>query len=542
MAKITNNKIIWGADDWLGGTDQYSATATTYYSTKVNNSSLMYAYNIDPYRSLGYITVGRDNVSVPTPTAIESYIRSSDTLSFTATAVGTYEIGITANPTAVANKCKLIQFNATDTITLGDYPYTNSGHAGHTEPLGYDVAVYYANVAGTNRRCLFYSWSDTTDWDIGRVIARVDSDDQAMDDDFMSTVAASPLAGAYLTGGASTEHPMIVGTDDVLYVGSGRYLHGYDGSVGNDGTFYPAILTLPSGYTMTSMLKYGEYLLLFAHNSASSYDFTKQAESTVFFWDYLSLDPSYIVDLQDNMCSQSFLYEGKPCVFTAGNYRDTVNTAYTTRIKTFDTQTSITLVDVPGQLPCRGGVSVTDKQIIWNTQGVVYTLGNNLGMPIVVNKLSDLAASNNGLCTTRTGVLMVSSGATTVGGLDIISATKYQADGRLVTKTIEPLFTNDKKGRVKSVTVRYGDIESTPGRKVDIRLRYNRGASVVTLATNDYPATATELVKNFEHDTSGNPLPNFTDLALDILWKSGTDNTDAPLISSVEVEYETINI
>ena len=137
---------------------------------------------------------------------------------------------------------------------------------------------------------------------------------------------------------------------------------------------------------------------------------------------------------------------------------------------------------------------------------------------------------------------MVSSGATTVGGLETISATKFQADGELVTKTVEPTFTNEKKGRIKSVTVRYGRVEATPGRKVDIKLRYNRGASVVTLATDDYPASTTELVKRFEHDTSGAELPAFTDLALDLVWKTGTNNSDAPIISSVEVAYENINI
>ena len=87
------------------------------------------------------------------------------------------------------------------------------------------------------------------------------------DDDMMSTSAASPLAGSDLTDGQNAEHPMIVGDDDVLYIGSGRYLHGYDGQVGNAGTFYSKVLTLPLGYIITSMQTYNNYLVIFAHNN-----------------------------------------------------------------------------------------------------------------------------------------------------------------------------------------------------------------------------------------------------------------------------------
>ena len=46
------------------------------------------------------------------------------------------------------------------------------------------------------------------------------------DDDFMSTIAVNKMAGMDLIDGQNVEHPMIVGDDDVLYIGSGRYLHG----------------------------------------------------------------------------------------------------------------------------------------------------------------------------------------------------------------------------------------------------------------------------------------------------------------------------
>ena len=86
----------------------------------------------------------------------------------------------------------------------------------------------------------------------------------------MSTAAASPLAGTDLTDGQGKEHPMCVGDDDLLYIGSGRYLHGYDGQVGTEGTFYAKVLTLPVNYVITSMVNYNGFLVIFAHNGAAT--------------------------------------------------------------------------------------------------------------------------------------------------------------------------------------------------------------------------------------------------------------------------------
>ena len=244
----------------------------------------MYGENIDPYRVPGYITVGRDAITVDNSSSILNYIRKSVSVDFTVGTVGTYEIGLTGNPLAVVNGMKFIQFNSINTVNAGsDYPLICNGHEAHTYPVGGDIVTYYANVAGTYSRCIFASYYDTTDWDVCRIISTGDPEDQTLDPDFMSTVPATPLAGSDLTDGKSTEHPMIIGDFySYLYIGSGRYVHAYAGTVGNDGTFYSKVLTLPIGYTITSFTKYGNYLLVFAHNNPSSYDYTKSASSKCF--------------------------------------------------------------------------------------------------------------------------------------------------------------------------------------------------------------------------------------------------------------------
>jgi hypothetical protein len=45
----------------------------------------------------------------------------------------------------------------------------------------------------------------------------------------------------------------------------------------------------------------------------------------------------------------------------------------------------------------------------------------------------------------------------------------------------------------------------------------------------------------YEHDSSGNPLPDFESLSLKCEWAAGAVHTSAPWISSIEVEFETIN-
>jgi hypothetical protein len=536
MAQVTNDKIIWGAEDWYGGFDDIDTSSPTLYSLKANKNTLIYARNCDPYRNPGYASVGRDTVSVTLDPVddggISGVLRNSVSWNFTTDSpTGIYEIGITASG-------RLIMFNSTTTVdaTSSSFYHTISPHAGHTSVVGRDIIKYNAKVGGTSKNAFLYSWTDNTDWDIG-IRYGTSADSMDVDDDMMSTKAESPLAGTDLTDGQNVEHPMVVGDDDVLYIGSGRYLHGYDGQVGNDGTFYSKVLTLPLGYIITSMQKYGTYLVIFAHNN----DTTSVGYSTAkaFFWDYLSLDPTKIVDLKDNVCSESFIYGSSLGVFTSGRIRDNLYTGLS-KCQLFNGNYFEPIAYFSEDIPIKGGVEVAGDQIMWNSVGRIYCYGNNLGLPKTLNWLTSGTTTSSGMLNSHTRTYLASSGTLNVGGL--YKLTGYKASGELITKTVEPAFPEGKKGRIKYVQVKYGKVEATPGRKVDIKLRYNRGASTITLATDDYPASESELIKKYEHDTSGAELPSFTDVSLDLVWKTGTDNTDAPLIAEVEVFYELINI
>ncbi len=95
---------------------------------------------------------------------------------------------------------------------------------------------------------------DNTDWDVGCYESFT-----TFDDDFMSTDPTTPLGttAADLTGGLLLPHPLEIGADDVLYMGSGRYLHGYDGGgSGSNGNFLSQLLTLPAGFIITFTEKF----------------------------------------------------------------------------------------------------------------------------------------------------------------------------------------------------------------------------------------------------------------------------------------------
>jgi hypothetical protein len=98
-------------------------------------------------------------------------------------------------------------------------------------------------------------------------------------DNFMTANPATPLT----PGGAGNPHPMIVGDDDLLYIGDGPRLHAFDGQYASDddGKFYASVLTIPSTYAIKAFEKYNGFLLIFADENPTGVSYTSRAK--VFF-------------------------------------------------------------------------------------------------------------------------------------------------------------------------------------------------------------------------------------------------------------------
>lgn len=122
---------------------------------------------------------------------------------------------------------------------------------------------------------------------------------------------------------------LCVGIDDVLYVGSGRYV----GSLTESGTFDPEnggswtwnnqALDLPEGYEIDAMFNFNEYLMVVAGNP-------KTRDQQMFPWDRVSSSYNYPTPLNNGVSAQvvpsenlAYFFDGTRGIFKVTN-RSTV--------------------------------------------------------------------------------------------------------------------------------------------------------------------------------------------------------------------------
>ena len=524
MAKITENKIIWDSSDWIQGLNEQYGIST---ANKPMGNSLNNVQAFDPYRVIGYAMPGYLPASLTNNSVVDAVIKKA--VSFEATGK---EYGITATK-------KLVEFTSTAITNAGIWPHTVQYDSADVTSLQ-DVVIYNSKVssAGGNDQAtprVFYSWNSTTksSWGVGMWAKLADVD---FYDDFMKERPATPLT----TASALKPHPMIVGDDDLLYIGDGNKLHAFDGSFAGDvdGKFYDSVLTLPGTSYIKSFEKYNSFLLIFTDENLSGTSLASKAK--VYFWDYLSLDPTYIKDLNDNLVTEAFIYNGKVGCFTSGRRYD-IGNSNTGKIQFLEGNEFAPSIFFNDSLPVRGGVSVASNQLRWNSSGKMYTYGNNMRLPATMNIVAKGSGTTSGMLSDGSGTLLMSSGTTTAGGLQSFSA-NYDYSAYFQTTSVQPNFSTRQKGRIKRVKLIFGNINGATADKLTVKLYYDRGGSNVTIASNIQEITTDTLIMQYEHDSSGNPLPDFESVSLKCEWGEGTVHTSAPWIQSAEVEFETINI
>lgn len=521
MPRVTVNKIIWDETDWINGLHpQYKTSLTDTPLTKMSNK-LIAQSSFDPYRHLGYLSPGFDPTDATNVAEIDDLILNG--------VVG-YESS-TGYAYLITQGTDLHQMTLS-TSTISDsspWPHTISGSGAET---GSDVITY--RIGTTNY--LFYSWNDSgAAWDVGRYSL----DGSTFDDDFLSTTPA----GSITFSGNDKPHPMVVGADDILYVGDGNKLHALDGGTGANGTAHDSVLTLPEGYRITSFARLPEYLVVFAYLEPKSGSTTSTFDRSVaqaFFWNYLDLDPTYVYELDDNAVTAAFEFKGTVGCFTQGRLVRTDGENRFSRMKLFNGNTFDSVQEFIGNAPVHGGVNVVGDVIQWNSDGILHQYGSPYeGMPIVLNKIGAGGGSNSGLCKTfsSTGTFM-SSGTETSGGLQRFF-NNFASSTTFATTAAEPVFSDGKVGKVKSVTVFFAKT-SSGGRTLTLTLQDTiTGTEQVVNAVQTIDAD--NMVKRVTYDTSGNQLLRFDALRLIGQYFAGGGDSDAPILRRVEVEYETIN-
>ena len=527
MPKISQNKsgegiIVYDHSDWLSGITHQSDTEEIFLGPSLRDSVRM-----NPYRFLGVLSPGQLFVSVTNTANVTTPLKSHATDSSND---DIYAI----NDSGEVHKINSTTGNIVDDAT---WEHDITVHGGHSGLNGHEVILYNAKQGGTSELALFYSWRDTTDGDVGRY----DIGGNTFNDDFMSTV---PTGAAALDETGSVDCPMVVGDDDVLYIGDGPNLHAYDGQEGANGTFTKNVLQLPSEFTIISFAKLNNRSLAIFATAGNTGNSFLTSESRCFFWNYLDQDPYNFVDLEDNLVRGAFNWKGTIGCFT-GKRRSVFGQSKNTKIKLYSNNENrfITIDTFGFDLPLSGGIVVFPEQILWNSDGQVMSYGSVYkGLDPAIHFLSKGAGALTGIILPlTTNSTLLSSGNTSSGGLQKNSG-DYVAGCAVDTVWVYPDFGRKKIGKVDDVTVEFFSSSSSAGQGLTFELFINDDANSKTIFVDKQEITATskDLIQNFSEDTSGNPFPNFQNLGLRFAYTAAGDNTDAPKIKRVIVKYHTV--
>lgn len=528
MAKITASQIIFDSSDFLAGFAKSAAIKAVF-----NNSNQLVS-NLDPFRDYGILQPGRKPASATNNSDLGGVI--------TAGAIKNATLSY-----AVDSSGKFHEYNfATNTITTGSFPYTISG----TNPVGQDVMIYKHNSSGTPVFSVFYSYYNNDNWDVGAYVNYTGTPDH----DFMSSIPTTPLDISSGDGDDATQrtlpHTMEVGADDILYIGSGRYLHAYDGATGTNGTFSAKVLSLPQGFVIKGLQKYKDKLLIAGVYSSisGSPDISTTAsggEALVYVWDYVSLDINEVIPLDDPIVYSIFMWRGVPHVITGGE-SEGFGTLNGTKVKMINGDIAVKVAELSGSVAVRG-VDGSSRVLFLNADGKIYSIGDNVQDGYQVNQPMSCAQTGTGgwLKNIITYGVIASGSTGSSHSMSAFPISNFSASARFVSSYYAVPLGDRTRCKVKSVVVEYFNTVTDAKAEMTIQLVYdmNAGSSNSTVIQNLNTISA-PAQKVYYVDTSGNPFQQFGSIGIDITWSedSGNANATAPAISRIIINYEQINI
>jgi hypothetical protein len=403
---------------------------------------------------------------------------------------------------------------------------------------------------GTVRRSMFISWNDNTDWDISRYSFSTSS--TVWEDNFLTGagVVSPNISLQGKTAGKGMPHPMIVGADDLLYIGSGNQVHAIDGSVPGNGKFIENILTIPSGYIIQGFSLGENHLVIFASYANFSATEVKPShlnKCKVFFWNYLDLDPDRVIDLDDNKVCAVFQYGATFGCVTTGMYNAGNSQSKPHKIQLWNGSSFEMLANFDGEEPINGGVQVINKAILVNVGSRIYQWGcefPTLPSSELFQPYNSGGGNASGLLKRiAQDIILCSSGTGANGGLIYQQDAKYSS-GRILLPFVRLETPFRMRAQVKAVKVNFHQVITSSAARPIIRLiTENTAINTTVIGTSDNITTATEDTMSVirEKDVNGNPLPPFNSLAPYIEW----DMTNANLleclgVESISVEFEYI--
>lgn len=516
--------ITWDSGDFRAGlAPQGGASSFIKYTGEAGFAT---GTRVDPFIKYGTLSPGRGSSETAT---------NNSSLSSVLVAM---EMTDNSNGLAVDAGGKIHNLTTSSSTVVvsvtSPFPHTITG----TSPVGQDGLLYRHNFSSNSVVSFFYSYYNNANWDVG---ARVNLSGTP-DDDFMTTVPNTTMG----TGDSqdalqdTAPHPLEIGADGILYIGSGRYVHGYDGNTGTNGTFYSKVLTLPQGTQIIAMKKFKDIFFI-ACNYYSSQTLSGTGQALLYTWDYTSLDIIDVVDLEDFTVSALFTWKGTPTVVTSGP----VERNGTNKIKVITGNTVTKVADYyEGSQPTNRGVVVANDLIYINSGGYVTTVGDRFIKSNAVNNIALINGSNvgssgfllfNQLRTCLLGSTAASNGASpSVHNLD-----NGYSNAEVKYPFVFPPFPEGKRGNIKNVEIEYYSTNDGSG-SFTLQIDIDNGSATYTIVSAESSVTL-PLVKRKTRVTSGDivgaSFGSFTSLRPSFSWVAGTSS---PLVSRLSIEYDLL--
>jgi hypothetical protein len=523
MPEITKNKIIYDERDWLAGLHpQYGYKTIPQKLGRYSRQE----YNFNPFGDLGYAKngfLGVDFLNNDRVTSVVSkIIEGSDS----------YYYGIDA-------KNKMYRFSnvggsSSDVDSTMAFPYGLGANS-----ITSDIIEHFA---GNNKiRTIFATYNTGV---FGTGIA-YDMDDGTSDIDYLTTRPS----GAFTFGNAYP-HPLCVGYDDTLYIGDGNRMHRYDyaDTASADGKIFQNVLTLPDNYVIKAIIKLQpRSLVILAQKGINGVGEVAKA----FFWDYLSLDPYQIKEINNSDIVTAFEYRGTiGCLSFSGpneiNVKIFNGSEFEILFKLRNLESSST-----GE-PLIGSVDVNENEIYVHLtdqlKGYIYKYGNNLG---ISNKLNVVGRSVAGVSGYKAGFVkyipQYNSLCFSTGKDDGTSATiqyqdtsKYATDGYWYSDLTD---IGDERIRITGITVYFAD-EFTGGRTISMSLTDRYTSYAIKGLTNLATVTSTNRIYRVKpfNNTGDTLIPPLDGVGIKLDWGAGAGSSVTPIINKIILDYEPVKI
>lgn len=339
---------------------------------------------------------------------------------------------------------KLYKLSSTTLTSDGTWPHTID-KAAQTAEDGEDVALYQGN--------LYYSYNHSnTLGDVGKYDLSA-----TFDDDWGSTV---PSGAATLTGGVP--HPMIVGGNDTMYIGNGRYVTSYNGT-----TFIQQALDLPTGAVIQSVRWMSDRLWIAANRT--SITGSNKNTASIFVWDGTTDSWEAEIKLMGTVggmhVKNGILFVFYQDITSTGGYK----LAYVGGSNVVD------LANFTGALPAFYQITDYKDFIIWNSNGSIWAYGS--GDKDMPNRLFQLADGGHA----TVGGLACPFGTPIVASYDGASAYRIALFSGYDTNaswksTIFDVTGDAEHSGIDTVRINFEELES--GARVDWSLKNNQGDTI----------------------------------------------------------------